>query len=151
ARTPLRLAALAPADVFPARLSRAAHYLKPRYNGRTLTEGWFDPQLLYKIPRNPQTMGLRLFGRLAFCDHYRPLAGKLQSELETVLGAEALALTEARTGLEKRTNRPCVYVVAGLAGGTGGGMFLDVAYALRVRLKRMGYEFPEVVGIFVVP
>src|SRR5262249_9535254 len=65
--------------------------------------------------------------------------------------AEALSLTEARTGLAKRTNRPCVYVVAGLAGGTGGGMFLDMAYALRGRLKRMGYEFPQVVGIFVVP
>ena len=34
-----------------------AHYLKPRLNGRSLIEGWFDPQLLYKIPRNPADDG----------------------------------------------------------------------------------------------
>ncbi len=36
--------------------------------------------------------------------------------------------TESATGLLRRTNRPRVYVVASLAGGTGSGMFLDVAY-----------------------
>ncbi len=150
-RTRDRLAGLRADDVFAAKLNRAAHYLKPRFNGRNLTEGWFDPQLLYKIPRAPQTMGMRMFGRLAFCDHYRPLVGKIQSELETALAAESLALTETRTGLEHRTNRPRVYVVASLAGGTGSGMFLDVAYILRTRLKRMGYDNPEVVGVLIVP
>lgn len=146
-----RLAALKPEDIYPARLNRAAHYMKPRLNGRSLTEGWFDPQLLYRIPRAPQTMGLRLFGRLAFCDHYRPLMGKIQSELDAALSSDALALTEARTGLSLRTNQPRVYVVTGLAGGTGAGMFLDLAYSLRIRLKRMGYEFPEIVGVMLIP
>ena len=84
-----RLAPLRPDDVYPARLNRASHYMKPRLNGRSLMEGWFDPQLLYRIPRAPQTMGLRLFGRLAFCDHYRPLLGKLQSELDQSLAPDA--------------------------------------------------------------
>jgi hypothetical protein len=44
-----------------------------------------------------------------------------------------------------------VYVVAGLGGGTGGGMFLDVAYLLRTRLKRLGYHDPEVVGVLLLP
>ena len=39
-----RLAGLRRRRVFPAKLNRAAHYLKPRFNGRTLTEGWFDPR-----------------------------------------------------------------------------------------------------------
>lgn len=151
ARSTDRLAALPPNDVFPAKLNRAGHYLKPRLNGRSLIEGWFDSQLLYKIPRTPQTMGLRLFGRLAFCDYYRSLMGKIQMELEMAVSADALALTEARTGLKLRTNRPRVYVVTSLAGGTGSGMFMDMAYALQNRLKRMGYEFPEVIGVFVVP
>jgi serine/threonine protein kinase len=146
-----RLAALQPDDIFAARLNRASHYTKPRLNGRSLMEGWFDQQLLYRIPRSPITMGLRLFGRLAFCDHYRPLMGKLQAELEYALTSEAMMLTETRTGLARRTNRPCVYVVASLAGGTGGGMFLDLAYAMRCRLKRMGYEAPEIIGVFLVP
>ncbi|HEV3436283.1 MAG TPA: tubulin-like doman-containing protein, partial [Gemmata sp.] len=146
-----RLAALRPADIFAARLNRAAHYMKPRLYGRSVIHGWFDPQLLYRIPRAPQTMGLRLFGRLAFCDHYRPLMGKLQAELDEAMSGDAFALTENRTGLSRRTNRPRVYLVASLAGGTGGGMYLDVAYAVRARLKRMGYESPEIVGVLVVP
>ncbi|MBY0456993.1 MAG: tubulin-like doman-containing protein, partial [Gemmataceae bacterium] len=146
-----RLAGLRPDDVFSAKLNRAGHYLKPRFNGRSLTEGWFDTQLLYKIPRNPQTMGVRLFGRLAFLDHYRALMSKVQAELDAALAPEALLVTESNTGLRRRTNRPRVYLTGGLAGGTGGGMFLDLAYAVRSRLKRMGYDRPEVIGLFVVP
>lgn len=138
-------------DVFSARLQRAGHYLKPRLNGRTLLEGWFDPQLLYRLPRHPQTMGLRAFGRLAFCDHYRALMQKLDAELDACLDPQALADAEATTGLSARTNRPRVYVVAGLGGGTGGGMFLDVAYAVRERLRRFGYDEPDVVGVLLVP
>lgn len=151
ARPADRLAALAPTDIFPAKLNRAAHYMKPRLNGRSLIEGWFDPQLLYRIPRTPQTLGIRLFGRLAFCDHYRPLMGKVQAELEAALDPAALTFTETRTGLSLRTNRPRVYVVAGLGGGTGGGMFLDMAYAVRTRLQRMGYDHPELVGVLILP
>ncbi len=146
-----RLAALSSDEVFAAKLNRATHYLKPRLNGHTLTDGWFDPQLLYRLPRAPQTLGLRPLGRLAFLDHYRPLMAKVQAGLEAVLAPEALALTETRTGLARRTNRPRVYVVGSLAGATCGGMFLDVAYAVRSRLKRMGYDVPDVVGLFVLP
>lgn len=146
-----RLAALAPDEVYAARLNRAGHYLKPRFNGRTLTEGWFDAQLLYKLPRTPQTLGVRQFGRLAFLDHYRALMARVQAELDAAISADALAQTEERTGLKRRTNRPRVYIAGGLAGGTAGGMFLDIAYAVRSRLKRMGYDRPEVIGLFVLP
>lgn len=146
-----RLAALRPDDIYAARLNRAAHYMKPRLYGRNIIHGWFDPQLLYRIPRAPQTLGLRLFGRLAFCDHYRPLMGKIQAELDEALSSDAFSMTENRTGLTRRTNRPRVYLVTSLAGGTGGGMFLDMAYAIRSRLKRMGYESPEIIGVLVIP
>jgi len=146
-----RLAALRFEDVIESRINRAAHYMKPRLNGRSLIEGWFDPQLLYKIPRNPTSMGTRLFGRLAFCDHYRAIMGKVQSELDSALASESLEATMAQTGLDCRTNRPRVFIVAGLGGGTGGGMFLDMAFAIRYRLKRMGYEVPDVTGLFLVP
>ena len=145
------LSALPPEDVFPAKLNRAAHYLKPRLSGRTILDGWFDPQMLYKMPRNPVTLGYRALGRLAFCDHYRVLLPKLQAELEACLAPDALAATEAATGLTLRTNRPRVYVVAGLGGGTGGGMFLDLAYAVRGRLRRLGYLDPDVVGVLLPP
>ncbi|MFO0824206.1 MAG: tubulin-like doman-containing protein [Gemmataceae bacterium] len=146
-----RIAALHADSVFPARLNRSAHYGKPRLSGRTLTEGWFDQQLLYRIPRGLQTGGTRMFGRLAFLDHYRALMAKIQSELDIALDPASLQRTEARIGLTPRTNRPRVYIVAGLCGGTGSGMFLDLAYALRTRLARMGFNDPEVVGVLMVP
>ncbi len=146
-----RLAKLRPESIFAAKLNRAAHYTKPRLSGRTLTDGWFDQQLIYKIPRGLQTGGMRLFGRLAFFDHYRTLMAKIQSELEAAMSADAIAKSEARTGLTRRTSRPCVYIVTGLSGGTGSGMFIDVAYSVRNRLMRMGYADPEVIGVLVVP
>ncbi|MBP3957752.1 protein kinase [Gemmata sp. G18] len=151
ARAADRLAQLGPDEVYAAKLNRAGHYMKPRFNGRSLTEGWFDPQLLYKLPRTPQTLGVRSFGRLAFLDHYRTLMTKVQADLDAAVAPDAILLTEARTGLKRRTNRPRVYLVSSLAGGTGGGMFLDLAYAVRSRLKRMGYDRPEIIGLFVLP
>ena len=141
----------ASSEIIPMRLNRAGHYLKPRRNGRSLIEGWFDPQMLYRIPRNPQTQGIRGFGRLAFCDHYRTFATKLREDLESITSLDALATADKNTQLGLRTNKPRVYVIAGLAGGTGGGMFLDVAYATRHKLKQLGYDSPEVIGLFLVP
>ena len=143
-------APLDPGMVFPAKLNRAQHYLRPRLSGRSLVDGWFNPQTLYRLPRHPLTMGLRTFGRLAFCDHYRALVQKIQGELDSALDPAALTATVGNTGLDARTNRPRVYVVAGLAGGTGSGMVADVAYAVRSRLVRMGYA-ADVAGVLVVP
>ena len=140
-----------PSSVIPARLNRPAHYLKPRRNGRSLIEGWFDPQTLYKIPRNPATVGLRALGRLAFLDHYRAFAEKLLASLEACTHPDAVAAADRATRLGLRTNRPRVYVVAGLGGGTGGGMFLDLAYAARHKLRQLGYGDAEVIGLFLLP
>jgi hypothetical protein len=137
--------------VVAAPLNRASYYLKPRNNGRALIEGWFDPAVLYRLPRTPVTTGLRALGRLAFCDHYRGLMQRVQAEIDAALDSVALAAARAATGLDVRTNRPRVYVVAGLGGGTGGGMALDLAYAVRHRLRKLGYADPDVVGVLLVP
>src|SRR5207247_6996796 len=98
---------LAPDEVFAARLNRPAHYLKPRRNGRSILEGWFDSQVLYRIKAgNPLTQGLRCLGRLAFCDHYRTLEQKLKTDLETLTQPETLDNAEAHSQLGMRTNRP---------------------------------------------
>jgi hypothetical protein len=154
ATTPLSpdgLPGLAAEDVFAARLFRPAHYLKPRLNGRTLTEGWFDTQQLYRLGRVPVTGGTRSFGRLAYCDNFRGLTTRLGTELATALDPLAADLTRRRTGRTLASNRPRVYVVGGLAGGTAGGMFLDLAYTLRAHLKFLGYHDPDIVGVFLLP
>ncbi|HEX3152155.1 MAG TPA: tubulin-like doman-containing protein [Gemmataceae bacterium] len=143
--------ALDPSEVIPARLNRPAHYLKPRRNSRSLIEGWFDPQTLYKIPRSPATVGMRALGRLAFLDHYKLFAERLVAGLEACIHPDAMCTGDRTTQLGIRTNRPRVYVVAGLGGGTGGGMFLDIAYAARNKLRQIGYADLDVVGLFLLP
>src|SRR5262249_9540364 len=72
-------------------------------------------------------------------------------ELEACRDPEALDAAVRRTGLGLRSNRPRVYVVASLAGGTGSGMFLDLAYVLRAQLRQLGYADPEVIALLLMP
>src|SRR5262249_6030704 len=64
---------------------------------------------------------------------------------------EALEAGQQATGLGLRSNRPRVYVVTSLAGGTGGGLFVDLAYLIRQQLKQIGYEAPDGAGGLLGP
>ncbi len=137
-------------EVIPARLNRSTHYMQR--DALPPVEQWMPSGSLYKLPRNPgPAAGVRAFGRLALFDHYRTVVQRVRQEIETFLTDDALAQADKVTKLGLRTNRPRAYVVAGLAGGTGGGMFLDVAYLLRHELRQVGFLRPEVVGMFFVP
>jgi hypothetical protein len=107
--------------------------------------------MLYRIPRNLVTTGCRALGRLAFMDNYRLIARRLENELEASACEEALHRAAEETKLGLRTNRPRVYIIAGLGGGTGGGMFLDLAYVARNLLKTRGYSRVETIGVFLLP
>src|SRR5262249_38193478 len=56
-----------------------------------------------------------------------------------------------QTGLGLRTHQPQVYVVTSLAGGTGSGMFIDLAYVVRHLMHQNGFPHPSVVGLLVLP
>ncbi len=143
-------AALSGGEVLLAPLNRPSYYLKPR-DGRPGLDGWLNPKMLYRIPRSQMTTGVRALGRLAFCDNYRTIVRRLQMELDACLDPAALQTAARQSRLGVRTNRPRVYVVANLAGGTGGGVFLDLAYTLRAMLRQMGYAQPDVVGVLLLP
>jgi serine/threonine protein kinase len=143
-------AALSAGEVLLAPLNRPSHYLKPR-EGRPPLEQWLNPRMLYRIPRSQVTTGVRALGRLAYCDHYRVIVHRLQGELEACLEPSALLTAARQSKLGIRSNRPRVYLVTSLAGGTGSGLFLDLAYTVRALLKRMGYEQPDVVGVLLLP
>jgi serine/threonine protein kinase len=143
-------ARLSETDVLLAPLNRPSHYLKPR-DGRPDVESWLNPRMLYRIPRSQATTGVRALGRLAFCDNYRLIARRLQTELNACLDPQALASAVQQTGLGLRTNRVRVYLISSLAGGSGSGMFLDLAYTIRALLKKTGYEQPDVVGVLLAP
>jgi eukaryotic-like serine/threonine-protein kinase len=143
-------AALTPHEVLAAKLNRPSHYLRSQ-DERKRIEPWFDLKMLYRIPRTLATAGLRPLGRLAFFDNYRLISRRLRNELEVCTFPDNLETAIQNTGLGLRSNRPRVYVITGLAGGTGGGIFLDLAYLLRKLLGDLGYQRPEVVGVFLLP
>jgi hypothetical protein len=143
-------ARLSETDVLLAPLNRPSHYLKPR-DGRAEIDSWLNPRMLYRIPRSQVTTGVRALGRLAFCDNYRLIARRLETELNGCMDPQALEEAVRQTGLGLRTNRVRVYVITSLSGGTGSGMFLDLAYTVRALLKQSGYAQPDVVGLFLLP
>jgi hypothetical protein len=137
-------------EVLEVPLRRASHFLKPR-EGRPRIDTWFDLAMLYRIRRNLGTSGLRALGRLALFDNFRRVAGAVRAHLEACTEPEALTIAMEQTGLGFRGNWPRVYVVAGLGGGTGSGMFLDIAFVARHVLKALGYATPDIVGLFFLP
>ena len=76
---------------------------------------------------------------------------RLRQELAACADEKILHEVARRTGLGLRSTRPRVYVVTALSGGTGSGMFVDVASALRRELRQMGHPRAEVIGVFLVP
>jgi len=143
-------AALAPREVVIARLNRPAHYLQRE--SLPPVDQWMPPGSLYRLARTPGAAnGIRAFGRLALFDNYRLVAQRVRQEIESFLTDETLAKADKTTGLGLRSNRARAYIVAGLAGGTGGGMFLDLAYLVRHELRQVGYTKPDLIGLFFVP
>jgi len=137
---------LRPSEVYLARLQRPGHYLKTHEH-----EAWLDSRVLYRIPRSRNYAGVRPLGRLAFVDSYRPIAQRLEAAVTDLAAPESLQAAREQTGLEARNLVPRVYIVASLTGGTGGGMFLDVAYLARRLLREQGHERVEICGVFFVP
>jgi serine/threonine protein kinase len=139
-----------PSQIILTRLNRPSHYIKA-VGGRSPIESWFNSKLLYRMQRNPLTTGIRALGRLAFVDNYRTIVQRMQAELGLCSQPDVLNKANRHTRLGVRSNYPRVYVIAGLAGGTGSGMFLDVAYVAAQQLRQLGYITPEVTGICYVP
>ena len=133
-----------------ARLHRASHYIK-NADAKDLLESWMDLKSLYRIPRQMNTAGIRALGRLAFVDNYSIIRRRLEAELLATLDPDWLKQASLKTGMRVYSCRPRVYVVTNTAGGTGSGMFLDLAYTLRHVTKKLGMENPDIVGLFLLP
>lgn len=102
---------------------------------------------IYNIPRSLQTEGLRALGRLALLDHSQQILDRLRAVILAASDSEAVSATSEQTGLNFQGNDPRVLLVASIAGGTGGGMVLDLAYAVRQILAESGLSDEEVCGI----
>jgi serine/threonine protein kinase len=143
---------LRPHEAVLARLHRPSHYLQQRTrDGELHTDSWLNSKLIYRLPKQQRTAGLRALGRLAFVDNFRHITKRLETELEACISQDTLHELVKQTDLGIRSPVPRVYVVASLGGATGGGMFLDTAYALRHLLRKHGFGRADVVGLFFLP
>lgn len=133
-----------------ARLQRSSYYQQARDNLPPISD-WLPAATLFRIPKQPATLGIRALGRLALCDHYRAIMDHVQQAIEACTADESLAQAAKQTGLALRSNYPRVYIVTSLMGGTGSGMFLDLAYSVRRLLKWMGFRALEVDGLLFLP
>ena len=104
---------------------------------------------IYNIPRTLRTEGLRPLGRLALLDHAPSILEALRRAVASAADPEAVAATAQHTGLPFRPADPRVFVVASIAGGTGGGMMPDLAYAVRQVLMENGFSDADVSGLLV--
>jgi serine/threonine protein kinase len=144
-------AVLSPEETLLTMFHRPSHYLK-RPRDRQQIEAWLPLPPLTRVPRDQVTAaGWRALGRLAFVTCAATIKARLRDELEACVAPEALEAANRRTGLGLRSTWPRVYVATGLTGGTGSGMFIDLAYALRRTLGQLGYPRAEVVGLLLVP
>jgi len=124
--------------------------LHPAHDYRTASKkhlNWLSRRWLYNIPRSLQTEGIRPLGRLAMVDHCRQLFERVRGVLAAIADPQALAVSAEATGLEVDGSAPRVFVIASISGGTGGGMALDLGYAVRFLLAELGYDDQGVCGI----
>ncbi len=142
-------AALESTEVYHARMHRPAHYLKRV--GLPDPDSWMSTEMLYRIPRDPATQGIRSLGRLALLDHYPVLSQRIREDLEAFLSDDVLLEADRQTNLGIRINRPRIYLASSLCGGTGSGMLIDLAYIIRHEMRQMGFTKPQLTGLFLVP
>ena len=111
---------------------------------------WLPPQLIRNVKAiEDGAGGIRPVGRLSFFHNYRKIREAIQTaEDKTRLHSQRLM--EQGLTVQPGLN---IFVVGSLCGGTGSGMFLDVAYSLRqaygdIENQLIGYWIasPELYG-----
>jgi serine/threonine protein kinase len=108
---------------------------------------WLSRRWLYNIPRSLKTEGLRPLGRLALVDHANELFDRLRGALSAIVAPESIERAQTASGLKLRDTHPRVFVISSISGGTGSGMVLDVAYAVRMLLADMGLSDEGLCGV----
>jgi hypothetical protein len=104
---------------------------------------WFPPQLLRNIRAIEQgAKGIRPVGRLAFFHNYLKIKNAIESAEQRTKGHEQFLFKEWNLIVDPGLN---IFIVGSLCGGTGSGMFLDTAYALR-----NAYTGVQIVGYLVI-
>ena len=107
---------------------------------------WLDPRVLTgDIDQGAGAVRAR--GRLAYFWNYNQIARRLEEQMLQIT-KDSSKETAIRNGLQVGEGIT-VYIVGSLLGGTGSGMFLDLAYTVRNKFKNQ--RMLETVGMFSIP
>ena len=105
---------------------------------------WFPPQLLTNLKAIDEgAQAIRPVGRLAFFHNYRKIKSAIESAEQRTRGHGAFMIRN-NWSVENKLN---VFVVGSLCGGTGSGIFLDIAYCLR---QMYGNDGAQIAGYLVI-
>ena len=105
---------------------------------------WFPPQLLNNLKAIDEgAQAIRPVGRLAFFHNYRKIKAAIESAEQRTRGHESFMIRN-NWSVDDKLN---VFVVGSLCGGTGSGVFLDIAYCLR---QMYGSDDAQIVGYLVM-
>ncbi len=89
--------------------------------------GWLSRRWLYNIPRSLETRGYRPLGRIAVVDNCQRMLALIDRKLQKLA---AVAGKNDETG-QAHDENVRVVLLAGTGGGTGAGIVIDVANAVR--------------------
>ncbi len=99
---------------------------------------WLDYEhISISDANNYSGAGIRSLNRFMLVTHASTLYAKIKSEMLSALKAANGVLN--------------IYICAGISGGTGSGIFLDVCYLVRKALKEIGKSDAKVCGYFFMP
>jgi Tubulin like len=105
---------------------------------------WLPPQLIRNVKAvEDGAGGIRPVGRLSFFHNYRKIKEVIQAAEDRTRRHERTLMERGLT-VEPGLN---IFVVGSLCGGTGSGMFLDVAYSLR---QAYGDIENQLIGYWIV-
>jgi hypothetical protein len=107
---------------------------------------WLDPKLVVNGMVTNGTGQVRALGRLAFFHKYREIRAKLGYLVDKVRSQRTLEEAQDKYGLAIDANVLDVIIICSVAGGTGSGMFLDVAFMCRRELTGA-----NVTGYLILP
>lgn len=95
--------------------------------------------------------GIRFAGRLAFLSRIGEVERAIDTRLKELSDVN-LPREMEQSNYELYGKNPEICICGSVAGGTGSGVFIDVAILCRDRAKRIGYgRDPKVVGMLILP
>ena len=118
---------LSPVEQIWAKVENAKPILNNLSSYGYLSE-WFPPQLKGTDSILAGAGQVRALGKFAFTANYPQIKTAFQYAKQKIVGHEKFMLDRWQVELDKGIN---IFVVCSFSGGTGSGMFLDLAYNLR--------------------